>query len=74
MNVILPTKSCVVDPIPTTLLKTYSDDLVPLICGTVDESVFSGPVPPQLKEAFVTPPPPPLFFFFLNYRSLANIY
>ena len=38
---------------------------MPLICGTVDESVFSGPVPPQLKEAFVTPAPPVFFVFFL---------
>ena len=55
MNVILPTKSCVVDPIPTTLLKTYSDDLVPLICRSVNESLLSGSFPLLFKEVVVPP-------------------
>ena len=34
--------SCVLDPIPTTLLKKCVDDLVPLICRIVNDSLLSG--------------------------------
>ena len=51
--------SCVLDPIPTTLLKKYLDDLVPLICRVVNDSLLSGSVPGsvprQFKEAVVIP-------------------
>ena len=48
--------SCVLDPIPTTLLKKNLDDLVTLICRIVNDSLLSGSVPRQFKEAVVTPP------------------
>ena len=47
--------SCVLDPIPTTLLKKNFDDLVPLICRIVNDSLLSGSVPRQFKEAVVIP-------------------
>ena len=47
--------SCVLDPIPTTLLKKNFDDLVPLICRIVNDSLLSGSVSQQSKEAFVIP-------------------
>ena len=56
-------KSCVLDPVPTTLLKTYLNDLVPLICRTVNESLLSGSVSLQFKEAVVTPVPHPAASF-----------
>ena len=43
--------SCVLDPIPTTLLEKYLDDLVPLICKIVND----GSVPRKIKEAVVIP-------------------
>ena len=46
---------CVLDPIPTTLLKKCLDDLVPLICRIVNDSLLSGSVPRQFKEAVVIP-------------------
>ena len=51
--VIPPPNSCVLDPIPTTLLKKYLDDLVTLIYRIVNDSLLSGSVPRQLKEAVV---------------------
>ena len=46
---------CVLDPFPTTLLKKNLDDLVPLICRIVNDSLLSGSVPRQFKEAVVIP-------------------
>ena len=46
---------CVLDPIPTTLLKKNLDDLVPLICRIVNDSLLSGSVPRQFKEVVVIP-------------------
>ena len=47
--------SCVLDPIPTTLLKKNIDKLVPLIRRTVNDSLLSGSIPRQFKEAVVIP-------------------
>ena len=47
--------SCVLDPISTTLLKKNLDDLVPLICRIVNDSLLCGSVPPQFKEVVVIP-------------------
>lgn len=48
-------KSCVLDHIPTTWLRTYLDDLVPLICRIVNESLLTCPVHLWFKEAVMTP-------------------
>ena len=50
-----PTKSCLLDPIPTSLLKQHTDDLLPLITAIVNTSLSSGVVPLQFKHAAVTP-------------------
>ena len=49
-------KICALDSVLTTWLKTYLDDLVPLICRTVNESLLSGLVPLQFKEAVANAP------------------
>ena len=43
-------KSCLFDPIPTTLLKTYLNDLGLLIYRIVNESLMSGSVPLQFTH------------------------
>ena len=48
-------KSCVLNPIPTTLLKLYLDDLVPLVCRILNKSFLSGSVSQQFMEAVMTP-------------------
>ena len=44
-----PTKSCTLDPIPTELLKSWIDDLVPLMTCIVNEALESGTVDVPLK-------------------------
>ena len=51
----MPTKSCILDPLPTILTKTCLDDLVPLITTIINSSLLSGSVPSQFKQAVVTP-------------------
>ena len=48
-----PTKSCTLDPIPTTLTKQCLHDLAPLVTRIV--SLSTGTVPSELKQALVTP-------------------
>ena len=49
------TKGCMLDPIPTSLTKQCLDDLVSLITFIVNASLSTGIVPPQFKQAIVTP-------------------
>ena len=49
------TKTCMLDPIPTSLTKECLSDLLPLITRIVNSSLCSGVVPPQFKQAVVTP-------------------
>ena len=50
-----PTKSCTLDPIPTTLTKQCVHDLAPLVTRIVNVSLSTGTVPSGLKQALVTP-------------------
>ena len=50
-----PTKSCMLDPIPTSLTKQCLDDLVSLITFIVNAFLSTGIVPPQFKQAIITP-------------------
>ena len=52
-----PTKSCILDPIPTSLLKNSDmlDVLLPLSTKSVNDSLSSGDVPVSLKQATVLP-------------------
>ena len=48
----MPTKGCMLDPFPTSLVKEH---LVPIITLIINESLNSGIVPPQFKTAHITP-------------------
>ena len=50
-----PSKSCMLDPIPTDMLKQYTSDLAPLITDIVNRSLSSGVVPKLFKQAVVAP-------------------
>ena len=50
-----PTKSCLLDPWPTFLVKECLDILVPLITKLVNCSLSEGVVPADFKKAVVTP-------------------
>ena len=48
-------KTCDLDPIPTSLLKEYTMELVPYITKIINESLATGAVPDIFKRAIVTP-------------------
>ena len=50
-----PTKSCVLDPLPTWLLKKLVDPLLPTITNIINMSLESSVFPHAFKEARVTP-------------------
>ena len=50
-----PTKSCMLDPILTSLTKQSLNDLVSLTTVIVNASLSAGIVPQQFKQALVTP-------------------
>jgi hypothetical protein len=71
-----PTKSCVIDPIPTSLLKKVSDYLTPSITSIVNLSLYSGVFPHQFKNDLITPilKKPKLDGEILeNYRPITNL-
>ncbi|KAK7107751.1 hypothetical protein V1264_015614 [Littorina saxatilis] len=69
-------KSCTLDPIPTSLMKTCLDFLVPVVTRILNLSLQSGSVPAQFKEAVITPllKKPGLDTECLkNYRPISNL-
>ena len=50
-----PPKCCALDHIPTALLKTCYENLVPVITKIVNYSLLSGSVPQCFKQALVRP-------------------
>ena len=50
-----PTKSCLLDPWPTFLVKECMDILLPSITRLVNCSLSEGVVPDEVKKAIVTP-------------------
>ena len=54
-----PTKSCLLDTIPTFLFKDCLDILLSSITKLVNYSLIEGCFPNTFKKVAVTPPPPP---------------
>ena len=50
-----PSKTCVLDPLPTDLVKGHIDILAPIITDIVNLSLSTGTVPKDLKRAVITP-------------------
>ena len=50
-----PTKSCLLDPVPTNILKDCLDELLPILSTTINLSLESGFFPDIWKESVVTP-------------------
>ena len=50
-----PSKTCMLDPIPTALLKQCQDKLVTIISAIINLSLTTGTVPDSLKKAVITP-------------------
>ena len=51
----LATKSCTLDPIPTSLLKDHLDEFIPILTDIINTSLQSGTFPDDLKNAAVRP-------------------
>ena len=69
-------KSCHLDLIPTTVLKSFLDTLLPVLCKVVNGSLASALVPPSFKVATVTPlikKPSLNKEDFKNYRPVSNL-
>ena len=56
-NIIMasPSKSCGIDPLPTSLLKTAVAPLLPFLTNTMNKSMSTGDVPHAFKVAQVSP-------------------
>ena len=56
-NIIMasPSKSCDIDPLPTSLLKTYVAPLLPFLMHTMNKPMSTGVVPHAFKVAQVSP-------------------
>lgn len=71
-----PSKSCTLDPLPTSLLKKSIGVLLPCITSLVNWSLQTGTFPSQFKVALVTPllKKPDLDHEVLkNYRPISNL-
>ena len=47
------TKSCILDPVPTSLLKEHLDDFIPTLADIINNSLQHGKFPDKLKNAAV---------------------
>ena len=71
-----PTKSCVLDLIPTWLLKQCQDQLTPVLTTIVNTSLSCAEFPTELKKAFLTPLIEKIILdceMFKNYRPVSNL-
>ena len=50
-----PGKSCLLDPLPTELLKASLDDLLPISTTFCNQSLLEGVLPISQKSAIITP-------------------
>ena len=48
-------KSCILDPLPTDILKKCLDCLIPVITKVINLSLSAGEMPEDLKEAVLIP-------------------
>ena len=47
------TKSCILDPVPVSLLKEHLDDFIPTLADIINNSLQHGKFPEKLKNAAV---------------------
>ena len=50
-----PTKSCILDPVPTWFLRLNIQTFAPIITCIINESLSTGTFPQSLKHSIVTP-------------------
>ena len=69
------TKSCILDPIPTSPLKEHPEDFIPILTDIINSSLQSGKFPDVLKNAAVRPllKKAKLSLEDKNYRPVSNL-
>ena len=50
-----PSKSCLLDPLPTWLLKKHLPSIMPVLCHIVNVSLETGQFPSELRKAIISP-------------------
>ena len=70
-----PTKSCLLDPVPTNIMKDYLDELLPILTTMINLSLESGFFPLIWKDSVVTPllKKQGLDLDFKNFRPIINL-
>ena len=70
-----PTKSCVLDPVPTRVLKACLVEILPLITKVVNLSLRSATMPKSLKTAVIMPVLKKIILELIlkNYRPVSNL-
>ena len=70
-----PTKSCLLDPVPTNIMKDCLDELLPILTTMINLSLESGFFPVIWKDSVVTPllKKPGLDLVFKNFRPISNL-
>ena len=71
-----PSKSCKLDPLPTSLIKDNINVLAPYIANIVNKSLISGIFPQSQKHAYVCPLVKKVSLdkeIFKNYRPISNL-
>ena len=68
-------KTCALDPVPTSILKDNAETFAPMVMQIVNASLQSGTVPADMKHALVTPlhKRHGVDNNFANYRPVSNI-
>ena len=69
-------KTCALDPLPSSVLSQYIEALAPLITNIINMSITQSDIPELLKEAVVRPllKKPSLYVDVLsNYRPVSNL-
>ena len=69
-------KSCVLDPLPSSIIKQCTDLLLPTITNIVNLSLREGCMPTCLKSAVLSPllkKPDADFLQFKNFRPISNL-
>ena len=76
LAVTLFSKSCVLDPLPSSIIKQCAHLLLPTITNIVNLSLHEGCMPTSLKSAVLSPmlkKPDADFLQFKNFRPISNL-
>ena len=69
-------KSCILDPLPSSIIKQCTDLLLPTVTNIVDLSLREGCMPTCLKSVVLSPllkKPDADFLQFKNFRPISNL-